>query len=356
MALLALVAASQASHFSVLQSSIIGSSLFGAAALSALWKGKIVDEQGRGVVVQQAQLLALIFVVLLGAFLWAPWWVAALGAFALGCMRFNPAALQQALWSEYHQNENTLSRAMAWENIVSFSTQIVGPLLTALVIWALGGYAAIAVAGFLTVFSMGVWGMLAPSGGGSASSGGRFIWAALPVVATLFLISFSSGIVQGVLLHEGGGALLIALYTSGAAAAGFYFFRRPLPREWIGGALWISPLLLFVVAISHSTALAIPALLIAGGLFSIGTLAANIKIKSLSPKGRLNEAFSLPLLAGPLGISLGVLASGFMVAGSWQVLAVVLSLGIMLAAWLLGRSWRLIHRRTTFSTRQAQTR
>ena len=326
MALIALVAASQASGFSIVESSVIGSCLFLAAALSAIWKGKVVDQQGRGVIVRQAQVLAVVFTALLVAFLLAPWWVAAAGALLLGSVRFNPAALQQALWSEIHRSEEKLARAMAWENSVSFMAQIVGPLLAALVVWQLGGYGALLVAGVLSVFSMGLWGMLAPAGKAERTPSQRFLFAALPVVASLFILFFSAGILQGILLHQEGGALLLALYTGGAALAGLYFFRRSLPSSWRQTALSLGPLLLFGAALSWNTPLFFPVLLLGGALFSAGSLAANMKIKALAPRDRLNEAFALPLIAGPMGISLGVLASGFLVSVAWQLPLALLAL------------------------------
>jgi MFS family permease len=341
-ALIAIVAASQASGFSILQSSIIGGSLFLAAALSALWKGRLVDRQGRGVVIQQTCLLALAYGALIAAFIWGGHWsLAAAGAVLLGSVRLNPGALQQALWSDLHPEKDLLARALSWESTVSFGAQIAGPLVAVAAIWLFGGYGGLAVGGALTVLSMLIWGRLAPASEAQTDvSKSKILWSALPAVASLLLLAFSAGMLQGIVLNQSGQPLLIAIYTIGAGSVGFYFFRRALPVEWQRLALSLSPLLLALMAFFWGTVALIPALFVAGGLFAAGSLAANLQIKSQAPQERINEAFSLPVIAVPLGMSLGILGSGALLAINWQPVAIALSLLLTLLTIASSFGWQ----------------
>lgn len=308
MALLALLAASEASGFSSLEASLIAGALFFAAAFSALSKGRIVDLRGRRIVRSQAILLALLFLFLGGAFLWAPWWLVMIFSGALGLVRINPAALQQALWTDLHKERISLYRALAWENALSSLAQTAGPLLAAGAIWIFGGYGALLLMALVVPVAMFFWGALAPAEGRSSQPGSPLGLLLLPIAITLFLLALSNGLLQGLLLRQEGGPLLLAVYTLGAAALGVFFFRRTFPRRISRWIIILGPLAL--LALFAEGSFEIPALFIAGVLFASGVLAINIQISGMAPSGKSNESFSLPLLVAPLGMSAGILLSG----------------------------------------------
>lgn len=335
MILLALLAASRASGFSSLEASVIAGSLFAAAALSALWKGQAVDVLGRGVVRIQALALAALFVLLILAFLWAPWWAAALASAAVGLMRINPAALQQALWAEVHKNKNLLFRALSWENTVSSLAQTIGPLLAALAIWLAGDYAALILLSLLAPLSMIFWSLLAPKRELGARSRDTFILTFLPLASALFFLALGNGLLQGLLLRQDEGALLLSIYTLGAGATGIFFFRRPFPEHLLGLAILAGSLPLASLFV-HGVWM-LPALFLAGMIFASGALAANIRISQMAPTERKNEAFSLPLLMFPLGMSGGILLSGLLLGESPEHLALVI---FVIFLSLLASTWR----------------
>lgn len=346
MAPAALLVAGNAAGLGASKSSVIAGSVLFAGAFSAAFKGRIIDQKGYSFITIQAIFLAVAFTLTIISFQFLSWEFALLGAILIGLARINSGPLQNSLWARYHQKETLLQKTLALENTIGFLMQIIAPLIIGFCLLFAGGMTALIITAVIASLSMFGWGLLAPKHPVKTTQQKQSIQlqGIKKLVVFILFTSAAAGLLQGILLNTSGsrGAFMLTVFTLGAAGlSGFFLtkgFRSITMRRL---APVIAPLAFIPALLLLETAFVWPFLLIAGMAFAASILSINTQVKEMISKNRLTEGFSLTLTANITGSGLGILISGFLVAGMWQLLTVVILVAFVLINLILEKDKRL---------------
>ncbi|HEU4975400.1 MAG TPA: MFS transporter [Baekduia sp.] len=342
---------------------------FGAAlGLTSPVIARLVDRRGlRRVVVPLGILHALAMVGLVLAGLGgAPVVVCAALAMAAGGLLPPLGSITRSLWPRILGDEadDLMGTALAMEGVLIELIFVAGPLLVAAIAAFANPAAALLLSAALFVSGLALYLVQPPVRAWtvSAHAGSHGLFGALrsPGIRTLALVVVPMGFCFGAIevtvpaFSEDMGSrelsgLLIALWSVGSAIGGLAYGARawsgPVGRRYARLAA-VLPLGYLPLAAAPSVAVMAGLVVLAGVCIAPTLTAGNQIAGDVAPLGAETEAYTWPVMALVVGISIGNWSAGAIVeASGWRTACLAAAGGATLAALLAGTRWRTLDHR-----------
>jgi hypothetical protein len=330
------------------------------SALGAPLQGRLIDRRGPGMLVPLAALHAAGLVIVWAAGeAGAATGLLAAASLAAGAAVPPVSSVLRSHWPYLLADEPGLvPSAFALDSVMIEVIFVLGPLITTLVVaavgpqYALGVSAACVVAGTLLLLA-GLAGRPGPERTPAGTRAFGLGALAAPGLRTLVLASlpvgFTLGSIEVVLpafsTAEGSeemAGVLLAVWSAASGVAGLAWGAREWRVSLLDAHLrlaWLLPLGVVPLALAPSP-LAMALLVILAGLPIAPLIASrNELIGRVAPAGTSTEAFTWPLTALVAGVSLGAATAGVVIeASSWSGgVLVAFAVGVLGAAIVLAR-------------------